>query len=93
MHRYLTPVICLSSVSSLSIFKATLHPQHALRSKSKSKEKKEHWLDYASDKYEPKLINDVKILLKILVLYIPLPFFWALFDQQVRMFCCHLSFF
>lgn len=55
---------------------------HALRSKSKSKEKKEHWLDYASDKYEPKLINDVKILLKILVLYIPLPFFWALFDQQ-----------
>ncbi|XP_047496619.1 solute carrier family 15 member 2-like isoform X2 [Penaeus chinensis] len=55
---------------------------HALRSKSKSKEKKEHWLDYASDKFEPKLINDVKILLKILVLYIPLPFFWALFDQQ-----------
>ncbi|XP_042891417.1 solute carrier family 15 member 2-like isoform X2 [Penaeus japonicus] len=55
---------------------------HALRNKSKSKEKKEHWLDHASDKYEPKLINDVKILLKILVLYIPLPFFWALFDQQ-----------
>lgn len=41
-----------------------------------------HWLDYAEPKYGRKLVSDVKILLKILVLYIPLPMFWALFDQQ-----------
>lgn len=28
------------------------------------------------------MVNDTKILLKILVLYLPLPFFWALYDQQ-----------
>lgn len=28
------------------------------------------------------MVSDVKSLMKILVLYIPLPFFWALQDQQ-----------
>ncbi|XP_069172199.1 solute carrier family 15 member 2 isoform X2 [Procambarus clarkii] len=55
---------------------------HAISRKFKSKEKKNHWLDHASDKFDKELINDVKVLLKILLLYIPLPFFWALFDQQ-----------
>lgn len=55
---------------------------HALGRKIKSKESKEHWLDHAEDKYDKDLISDVKILVKILLLYIPLPFFWALFDQQ-----------
>lgn len=44
--------------------------------------KKDHWLDYAEPKYGKQLVLDTKILLNILVLYIPLPFFWALFDQQ-----------
>ncbi|RVE49239.1 hypothetical protein evm_006131, partial [Chilo suppressalis] len=48
----------------------------------KSKEKREHWLDHADDKYEKSLIDDIKGLLRVLVLYIPLPVFWALFDQQ-----------
>ncbi|KAG4065446.1 hypothetical protein HA402_003261 [Bradysia odoriphaga] len=43
---------------------------------------KSHWLDYAESKYSHDLIDDVKSLMKILVLYIPLPFFWALQDQQ-----------
>ncbi|XP_042222595.1 solute carrier family 15 member 1-like isoform X2 [Homarus americanus] len=55
---------------------------HALRQKCKTKENKEHWLDHASDKFDKSLISDVKVVLKILLLYIPLPFFWALFDQQ-----------
>uniref|UniRef100_F6VJT7 Solute carrier family 15 member 2 n=1 Tax=Ciona intestinalis TaxID=7719 RepID=F6VJT7_CIOIN len=42
---------------------------------------KEHWLEYADAPY-PKLIRDTKYVLRVLVLYIPLPFFWALFDQQ-----------
>ncbi|XP_055915652.1 peptide transporter family 1-like isoform X2 [Eupeodes corollae] len=41
-----------------------------------------HWLDYAEGKCSRKLIEDTKSLLKILVLYLPLPVFWALFDQQ-----------
>ncbi|XP_042901702.1 solute carrier family 15 member 1 isoform X2 [Parasteatoda tepidariorum] len=55
---------------------------HAIKKKfSSSEKKKDHWLDYAEDKYDKKLIADIKIVLHILVLYIPLPIFWALFDQ------------
>ncbi|XP_065363169.1 peptide transporter family 1 isoform X1 [Calliphora vicina] len=43
---------------------------------------REHWLDYADQKYEKSLIEDVKVLMRVLVLYLPLPIFWALFDQQ-----------
>ncbi|KAM8719790.1 hypothetical protein ACLKA7_005935 [Drosophila subpalustris] len=53
---------------------------------TKCKEKKtnprEHWLDYADKKYDRKMIDDVKVLMRVLFLYIPLPIFWALFDQQ-----------
>ncbi|XP_023243608.1 peptide transporter family 1-like isoform X2 [Centruroides sculpturatus] len=58
---------------------------HALVKKSKSKkseETKNHWLDYADDRFDAKLISDVKGLLSVLFLYLPLPLFWALFDQQ-----------
>ncbi|XP_026727881.1 peptide transporter family 1-like isoform X2 [Trichoplusia ni] len=48
----------------------------------KSKDKREHWMDRADDKYDKNLIEDVKSLLRVLVLFIPLPLFWALFDQQ-----------
>lgn len=41
-----------------------------------------HWLDEASGAYDPKLLEDVKALLKVLYLFIPMPVFWALFDQQ-----------
>ena len=41
-------------------------------------------MDYAREKYDKFLVEDVKILLKVLVLYLPLPVFWALFDQMVR---------
>ncbi|CAK8674321.1 unnamed protein product [Clavelina lepadiformis] len=51
------------------------------RWKTPSKERnKEHWLEYADA--TPKLIRDTKYVLRVLMLYIPLPFFWALFDQQ-----------
>lgn len=43
----------------------------------------DHWLDKAQDKYDVEFIEDVKAALRVLVLYIPLPIFWALFDQQV----------
>uniref|UniRef100_A0A8C6WTT8 Solute carrier family 15 member 2 n=1 Tax=Neogobius melanostomus TaxID=47308 RepID=A0A8C6WTT8_9GOBI len=50
--------------------------------RSKHEEKKKHWLDWAEDKYSKRLIQEIKMVLRVLVLYIPLPMFWALFDQQ-----------
>uniref|UniRef100_A0ABM5F7F9 Solute carrier family 15 member 2 isoform X2 n=1 Tax=Pogona vitticeps TaxID=103695 RepID=A0ABM5F7F9_9SAUR len=44
--------------------------------------KREHWLDWASEKYSHQLITDVKMVTRVLFLFIPLPMFWALFDQQ-----------
>ncbi|ESN91171.1 hypothetical protein HELRODRAFT_90377, partial [Helobdella robusta] len=44
--------------------------------------KKNHWLDYAAPDYDQSFINDVKDVVKVAWLFIPLPVFWALFDQQ-----------
>lgn len=57
---------------------------HALKTRSKERLTKPryHFLDYAEPKYGKQLVYDVKCLMKILVLYVPFPLFWALFDQQ-----------
>lgn len=34
--------------------------------------------------YQKEVIQEIKMVLRVLVLYIPLPMFWALFDQQVK---------
>nr|XP_039274799.1 solute carrier family 15 member 2-like [Styela clava] len=46
----------------------------------KKERTKEHWLDNA--KADEKMIRDTKYVLRVFILFIPLPFFWALFDQQ-----------
>lgn len=43
---------------------------------------KDHWLDYAEEKYGKDLIRDTRIILKVFVLYLPIAIFWALFFQQ-----------
>ncbi|KAG8230076.1 hypothetical protein J437_LFUL009195 [Ladona fulva] len=56
---------------------------HSVVQKVKSKgPKKDHWLDYGSDQYEQSFIDDVKLAFKVLALFVPLPIFWALYDQQ-----------
>ena len=52
-----------------------------IKGKFTSNENREHWLDHAREKYGRYLVEDVKLLLKVLCMYIPLPVFWALFDQ------------
>jgi solute carrier family 15 oligopeptide transporter 1 len=47
-----------------------------------SSQKEAHWMDHANEAYPKHLVEDVKLLLKVLVIYIPLPMFWALYDQQ-----------
>jgi len=50
--------------------------------KKQPDEKKDHWLDYAEPKYDKRFIADVKDVMSVCWLFIPLPVFWALFDQQ-----------
>ena len=33
--------------------------------------------------FQPSFVSDLKDVLKVLVMFLPLPIFWALFDQQV----------
>ena len=65
-----------------------MHPffllQYSLKRKFTSSESREHWMDYAREKYDRDFVDDVKLLLAVLFMYLPLPVFWALFDQQVR---------
>uniref|UniRef100_A0A452H3E5 Solute carrier family 15 member 2 n=1 Tax=Gopherus agassizii TaxID=38772 RepID=A0A452H3E5_9SAUR len=53
-----------------------------LKNHSKRIPKREHWLDWASEKYSKQLIQEIKMVTRVLFLFIPLPMFWALFDQQ-----------
>ncbi|XP_035784867.1 peptide transporter family 1-like [Anopheles albimanus] len=63
------------------VFKA-IRNALTVRSKERTVNPREHWLDYAEPKYGKGIVADIKSLMKILILYIPLPVFWALFDQQ-----------
>lgn len=56
--------------------------KNRFRHRDSSYPKREHWMDWAEEKYDKLLIAQVKMVLKVLFLYIPLPMFWALFDQQ-----------
>ncbi|XP_053259700.1 solute carrier family 15 member 2 isoform X1 [Podarcis raffonei] len=53
-----------------------------IKNRSRHIPKREHWLDWASEKYSNQLITEVKMVTRVLFLFIPLPMFWALFDQQ-----------
>ncbi|XP_078259419.1 solute carrier family 15 member 2 [Rhinoraja longicauda] len=44
--------------------------------------KRKHWLDWATEKYPGRVIKEIKMVTRVLFLYIPLPMFWALFDQM-----------
>nr|CAB3266110.1 solute carrier family 15 member 1-like [Phallusia mammillata] len=45
-----------------------------------SERNKDHWLEYSTS--SKKLIRDTKYVFRVMILFIPLPAFWALFDQQ-----------
>lgn len=74
----------MSAPSGNMLVKVSSCIGHAISRKMKEKKTnpKDHWLDYAVEKHGQKLVNEVKVLLNVLVLYIPLPVFWSLFDQQ-----------
>ena len=41
-----------------------------------------NFMDNASPKFSRKFVHDVWLFLRVLVMFLPLPMFWALFDQQ-----------
>ena len=43
---------------------------------------REHWLDYADDKYSAQVVSDVKSFCRVGLVFIPLPIFWTLYEQQ-----------
>lgn len=43
---------------------------------------KSHWLDYAEAKHGRKLVEETKTVLNVLVLYLPLPIYWAVTQLQ-----------
>jgi len=55
---------------------------YALKQFAKGNRAEEHWMDLSTEKYGKEIVSDVKALLKVLVMYIPVPVFWALFDQS-----------
>lgn len=53
-----------------------------LRCRKSEDRKRDHWLDYAGPKFDSQLINDTKVLLKIMFVFLPIPLFWSLYEQQ-----------
>lgn len=49
-------------------------------------------LDYSVDKYGAELVGDIRRLSRILVLYLPLPLFWTLYDQKGSRWTIQVSF-
>ncbi len=47
-------------------------------------ERKEHWLDWAVPPYSATFVQGYKDFFKILAVFIPLPVYWALYNQQTN---------
>ncbi|XP_048809812.1 solute carrier family 15 member 2 isoform X4 [Lagopus muta] len=56
--------------------------KNRLKNRSRQIPRRDHWLDWASEQYSKQLIAEVKMVTRVLFLFLPLPMFWALFDQQ-----------
>ncbi|KAK3921418.1 Peptide transporter family 1 [Frankliniella fusca] len=55
---------------------------NAVTNRIKSADVKSHWLDHADERFSERLRSDIRAMLRVLLLFVPLPIFWALYDQQ-----------
>ena len=55
--------------------------QSAITRRFSAKERKDHWLEYAEPVYDRGFIEELKIVYRVIGLFIWYPFFWALYDQ------------
>ncbi|CAJ0566904.1 unnamed protein product, partial [Mesorhabditis spiculigera] len=81
-----------------TIFRVLAAIRRSLGNKLRGKKKRDHWLDHYFDTHDcetdphcreakgkcvqVRFIDDVKQLVRISVIMLPLPFFWTLYDQQ-----------
>lgn len=54
---------------------------HGIVQNARGKRGDTHWMDVGKKEYGHELVEDVKVMLRVLVLFIPVPIWWALFDQ------------
>ncbi|CAL8109757.1 unnamed protein product [Orchesella dallaii] len=66
----------------LKVLSAVKHSFSRRGKEIKAGKKRDHWIDYADDKFDQRFLDEAKVVFKVLFLYIPLPIFWTLFDQQ-----------
>lgn len=61
-----------------------LSPQNAIKEKllQRKTNPRDHWLDYAEEKYGLKLVMETKMVLNALLMFVPIPVFWTLHMQQ-----------
>lgn len=73
------------AISETSQKLAHLNEASYQRSKSQpemNQKDRSHWLYLASDRYDSKSIEEFRSVLCILLLFLPTPVYWCLFDQQ-----------
>ncbi|XP_052520464.1 solute carrier family 15 member 1-like [Tympanuchus pallidicinctus] len=56
--------------------------KNRFRHRSKVYPKREHWLDWASEKYDKLLIAQTKMVFNVFFIYGTFPIFWGIFEQQ-----------
>lgn len=44
--------------------------------------KKDHWLDHSVEKYGVELVHEIKSVLRVLSMFVPIPLYWALSEQS-----------
>lgn len=61
---------------------------HALGRKVATRKQvhKDHWMDYADDKYDLEVIEDIKATFRAFLLTVPIPVYTALFSQSISAF-------
>ncbi|CAC5414684.1 SLC15A1 [Mytilus coruscus] len=55
---------------------------YGIKGKISHPDKRPHWLDHSIGHFEADFVEEVKRLLKVLIICVPLPLYWALCDQQ-----------
>ena len=63
------------------VFKVVASILSAVSRNARGERGASHWMDVVKADYGQELVEDVKCLLRVLVLYLPVPIWWALFDQ------------
>jgi len=63
------------------VFKVISSIGHGIGQNVKGERGDTHWMDVSKKEFGHELVEDVKAMLRVLVLFIPVPIWWALFDQ------------